>query len=541
MFTSADLIEALRRRWRRSIRPQRPLGEFPPGWQAWFDAMPASVGRVTGVTVASILAIFVVREPVYPRGYESLNRWQAFVRLWRYDWRKPDPDDRGTRIAATLLSLTLHALWLAGLLLLSARYVSDALEEEARRGEESVVQVEFIGEGTPDDAAGGAPVVVAEELQAEASPPQVAEAQPQPAARPPLPAPSQAEPQPAPPMPPQPVEQPLQATETPVPDSTFVVPPMRAIEVPAPTVRAPEARVPDVAMRSLDLPPVPPSLRPLPQREATVPDTPRPVVDAIAREVPMPAPRVELRRVGVDAAVPTPEIRREAPGAAARDIPMRAPSPAAASGNAASTPSATTTAGTQRAGAPQPGSGQGTRAQASATGSGAQPAPGAGASPTPRRADDWGDAARNRPGGTQGLFNADGSPRLAGNTGRVGGGLPPGTITEDYEKIDRMGTWLKRPPIGYEPTSFDRFWVPNETLLQEWVRRSIQEVLIPIPGTGKSIRCAVALLALGGACGLFDPNMKDVEAEARPPPDVPFKPELQEDQGSLAQPPPGTP
>jgi hypothetical protein len=139
------------------------------------------------------------------------------------------------------------------------------------------------------------------------------------------------------------------------------------------------------------------------------------------------------------------------------------------------------------------------------------------------------------------MFDADGRPRLAGSGGgggRVGGGLPPGTITEDYEKIDRMGTWLKRPPIDYEPTAFDRFWIPHETLLQEWVRRSIKEVLIPIPGTSKAIRCAVALLAVGGACGIFDPNMQDVEAEARPPPDIPFKPELQEDQESLARPPP---
>ena len=46
------------------------------------------------------------------------------------------------------------------------------------------------------------------------------------------------------------------------------------------------------------------------------------------------------------------------------------------------------------------------------------------------------------------------------------------------------------------------------------------------------------MLMLGGACGISDPNMLDVEAEARKPPDVPFKPELQQDQESL-RPPPG--
>jgi hypothetical protein len=114
-----------------------------------------------------------------------------------------------------------------------------------------------------------------------------------------------------------------------------------------------------------------------------------------------------------------------------------------------------------------------------------------------------------------------------------GGGLPPGTIEEGIADLDRAGTWLKRAPYDYEPTSFDRFWRPHETLLQEWVRRSIRTVLIPIPGTGKKIRCDVVLLALGGGCGILDPNLNNQNARARPPPDVPFKPELQEDQESL--------
>src|SRR3546814_14232012 len=106
---------------------------------------------------------------------------------------------------------------------------------------------------------------------------------------------------------------------------------------------------------------------------------------------------------------------------------------------------------------------------------------------------------------------------------------------EDFEKIDRHGTWLKRPPFDYTPTAFDRFWVPNETLLQEWVRRSIKEVLIPIPGTSKSITCSVVLLALGGACAITDPNLQDVEAGARAPQGVPFKPQLHENQAQMGK------
>jgi hypothetical protein len=47
----------------------------------------------------------------------------------------------------------------------------------------------------------------------------------------------------------------------------------------------------------------------------------------------------------------------------------------------------------------------------------------------------------------------------------------------------------------------------------------------------------VVLLALGGACDITDPNLQDVEAAARKPPDVPFKPELQENQDALGKPP----
>jgi len=134
------------------------------------------------------------------------------------------------------------------------------------------------------------------------------------------------------------------------------------------------------------------------------------------------------------------------------------------------------------------------------------------------------------------LVDAYGRPRLAGDSARNGGGLPPGTIVEDYANIDRMGAWLKRSPSGYQPSQLEQLWVPHENILEEWVRRSIKNIWIPIPGTNKVIRCTVVLLMLGGGCGISDPNMLDIEATSRPPPDVPFKPELHEDQQSLARP-----
>ncbi|MGD3145527.1 transmembrane repetitive protein, partial [Xanthomonas oryzae pv. oryzicola] len=124
-------------------------------------------------------------------------------------------------------------------------------------------------------------------------------------------------------------------------------------------------------------------------------------------------------------------------------------------------------------------------------------------------------------------------------TGDAGKGAgdrgPPGSETDTWtrDQIAQGGTWLKRPPYGYTPTSLDKYWMPNQTLLQEWVRRGLKKIEIPIPGTTTKISCVVSLLQLGGGCGLSDPNLNDQPATARPPPDVPFKRELQEDKGTL--------
>jgi hypothetical protein len=71
---------------------------------------------------------------------------------------------------------------------------------------------------------------------------------------------------------------------------------------------------------------------------------------------------------------------------------------------------------------------------------------------------------------------------------------------------------------------FDKYWRPtDESLLGEWVRRAIREVEIPIPGTSKRVKCVVSVLQAGGACSLFDPNLNEQPATARPPPDIPVK------------------
>jgi hypothetical protein len=151
--------------------------------------------------------------------------------------------------------------------------------------------------------------------------------------------------------------------------------------------------------------------------------------------------------------------------------------------------------------------------------------------------DDWGAAARDRPGAAQGppgLFDEDGRPRLAD-----GGGVAPGTFEEHVADFGNAGEWMQRPAYPYEPTRFDRFWIPGGTLLEEWVRRGIRELMVPIPGTSKRLKCVVSVLQLGGGCWVSDPNLNEQPSTGRPAPEVPFRPELFEDPAALESAPPG--
>ena len=527
MYSAADLIAALRRRDR--LHPRTPGAV---GWSRWFDVAQGD-GAARGDRVGPLVAVLVGRgAPGSGEPAPVPTRAGAFRALWRQRWDPPLRDERPSRAAAAGSSALLHLLFAVALVWLLATGVVTDPPDRARSGE-AVTQVEFIGTQAPVEPADSVPA------------PQVAPVQPVPRLSPPervtADQPS-IEPPPVTPVPeatPVAETQPLQVTEVPAPDTTFVLPPARTL-----AVATPGLRTPDVALRerSVPTPPVAPPLRPLTE----VGTAPLPSIDATApavmtRDIPLPAPRLRPR---VPVTSPTAPLAPRDVTAVAREIPMpSAPAPptadAPASRVSTATPGATTPAATPGPRADRAGLSPTTPAAAPGSArSAAAVGPSPGGQPASARGDDWGVGGRDRPGGAggaPGLYNPDGSPRLA-NGGRVGGGLPPGTITEDYEKIDRMGTWLKRPPVGYEPTAFDRFWVPHENLLQEWVRRSIKEVLIPIPGTSKRIRCSVALLALGGACGLSDANLQDVEAGARPPPDVPFRPDLQEDQGSLRKP-----
>lgn len=538
---------------RRSLRPERPPGEFPPGWAEWFAAMVERVGAVTGATADAIVAIFVQREPTLPpRASAVLGRWQAFGTLWRQQWHPASRDERWVRFLAWFITFVVHLVF--GVLLIILAYT--AYQETAGQTEDVAVRVQFIGQGAPEEEGGGPPSPRPPDL---VQPDTQQTQQPQ-SAQPPRPQLSEVEtpastieaPQTEPPQREQPqlaqetvepaVQQTLQVTETAKPDETrFRLPPPQPRPIDAivqPSVEVPTLRSEVEALPTSRAPaPVRPIDREQPQRQIAVPQI---AAQATEIEVPQPLPAVRARDLPQQT---TSRAQVQVPSSTAQAESLPMPPGATA---AAQAPSSATA---QPAGAPQapPAPASGTQPASAAAGSGAAPKPGG--LPTPAKGDDWGDAKRNvagqpkggdQTGAKPGLFNADGSVRLppgASGEGPKPYGNAPGSQEQHIADLDRAGKWLERPRFGYEPTRFEKYWVPHETLLQEWVRKGIQKLSIPIPGTSKRIECVVSLLQVGGGCGVSDSEkLFDQPASGRPAPDVPFKPELQEDQDALKKP-----
>jgi hypothetical protein len=555
---------------------------LPYGWGLWLRAL-SPLPRP--FRASEVLAELSQRAPV-PHGgrLPELSFVQAMRRLLWQGWDPAPRDQRWMRWTSAVISALLHLIF--ALLLLWVALIRPPSEPE-QGGESGRVQVAFVGRGTPQQEEGGQPATAepataeaaiaaamanAQAMaQAEADAREPSASAPQPSSTPVPPS----EPQPAPPSPATPaVEQPLQATDVAQATSDFVVPPTSVprtevrvvtrdpqdiavrertvvtVEAPAPrsnlpTPRAvePQLRTPDVSVQERQVAiveaPTPTVTVPGPQVEAAVPQRELQVREREIRPVTAPAvtvatlPAREMTVPGRSAEVAVRE--RAVTNAAPRPSPPSPTAPSStATASAPSTPAGATRAPANRASTP-----------AASPASQAAAAPGNWA--TPNRADDWGAAnhpqdadlngravsATGKSGGS--LFNADGSVRVpgqagAGNTER---GAPGGEKDGwSKERIAQSGTWLKRPPYDYTPTSFDKYWAPNESLLAEWVRKGIKAVEIPIPGTSSTISCVISVLQFGGGCGLSDPNMQDQPAIARPPPDIPFKKELQEDNGS---------
>ena len=535
MFTAADLVDVLigrpqPRLWFRIVE-SRPPGEFPPAWKAWFAMMSERIDAVTGATAEAIVAIFLQRELASPppRAGE-LNRWQSFATLWRQQWQPPEAEDRRVRWAAIVITFVVQIVLLLVLLWLAyARFTGTPPPQ----GEE-VVQVEYVGKGTPEDQGGGPPAgststpAVASRSAAVAHVPPP----PQPPAVASRPTPASAS-ESLPTSAAHAVEQPLQLTQKAIPDTTFVLPPPTPsrVEIPQAQLVVPALQVPTRDVQLIERPPPVRAIQPqLPTASIRAPELKtQPVPIAII------TPAHAVQSTSVEPSPPTPSIAVQ-PKASPASV-QQIPAPGSTATSTSTSPVAQSSKNTPTGVAVQPSGAPATQSgtQPAAMASGHGPAISAkpGALKTPLRGDDWGVSTRNRPGGNagkSGLFNADGSPNLAPGTAQAGGGFPPGSDHWSHDQFDHAGTWLKRPPNDYTPTRFDKVWIPNETLLEQWVRQNIRQVSIPIPGTTKKLHCVVSLLQLGGGCSITDPNLNDQEAVARPPPDIPFKRELQEDQ-----------
>jgi len=537
-------------------------------------------GAVTGAPAEALVSVLAGRPVAGPaRSTPELTRWQAFVALWRQQWNPAEPEDRGVRWLAGSISALCHLLLAAILLWLMYVSLFDAAHAPPK-GEELVVQIEYIGEGTPEQAGGGDEPAPARPTTDPAPPtgpttpsPARPEAPPAPAVAsevtPPRPT-AQALPSAvampdlqvtAPPVierevamsPPVPDAQPLTVSEpTPEAEPEFVLAPTTPrIEAPAVTMPALETTAPSVQV--VDIPRVPrPAVQRLPVQAPGAPVLQARVPEVAERDVPAPMRRPAPRQIRAPD-VATPELQAQVPTVRERDIPpVPQPTPdvsaavaSTAPDKAESTPTAASPTRAATSAPTSPGSADAPPDHAAESGAqvanaGPEELPAPGGWTAPERADDWGAAQREQPGAQRGeppgLYHSDGSVRLAETPGSASPGQPPGTITEEIADLDRAGTWLRRPPTDYEPTAFDKYWRPNETLLEEWVRRSVKTIRIPIPGTNKHIVCQTVLLVVGGGCGIDDPNLNEQPATARPPPDIPFKPELQEGNGSL---PPG--
>jgi hypothetical protein len=514
---AADIIAALQAGKPAPIL-ERHTG-MPYGWGLWLRALTEKLGAIRRDGADAIVRLFAERPvPEAPRRPLALNRLQAFRSMFYQDWGPPLREDRRLRWFAGGVSFFMHLLFVLLLALLAMIKLPPppAAEDESR------VQVEFMGQGTPEEEGGGPPAAQSESAAAAAA----QSATPPAAAAPAESAQASSVPQEEIPVPAPPAaQQNVQVTETPVPTSTFVLPPAtpRSAEIAPPQLKPRELGVPT---REVTVVETPPAQRELPRREIAIPQVTQPAQEVRQREIAAPLP--QIRSVQIPSrAIAAPELR--APSQSVRQIEIAAPNRGAGSSSSTSTTASPSASGDS---ARSPSAQQGTQPNSTASGSSAA-ANRPGGLATPTRGDDWGDSTRNTPGSTTGgragdgpgLFNADGSVRVPsnanGNAARPGA---PGSKQQQRADADRASKWMERPEFPYEPSMFDKYWRPtNESLLAEWVRRNIREVDMKIPGTNKRVRCVVSVLQVGGACSLFDPNLNEQPAVARPPPDIPVK------------------
>jgi len=334
MPTAASLIEALQRRLRLSLRRESPApGEFPPGWQHWFDSLSERGGAVVGATSEAMIATLAQRPLASPpRRAANLNRWQAFATLWRQQWHPPEREDRRLRWVAATFSVLWH-IFVAGALIW-LMYLQFFATRPPPQGED-VTMIEYIGDGTPKDPGGGAqqpsdqprteptppqPPSTSAPPQAAQPPPQVAiSAPPTPELQASVPEVPQRD-VPEPQLPPPTVEQPVTVSKD-VPDSPqiFVLPPTRKRLDDTP--RVPQLEIATRPVPTQDVPtPVQPLSRELPQPQIAAPTVNARPREVAVREVPAPLPQLQMRELPAQP-LPAPQVRSATPQVRIAEIP----------------------------------------------------------------------------------------------------------------------------------------------------------------------------------------------------------------------------
>ena len=538
MTNATDVIAHLLPRKAAPI-VERQTG-LPFGWGLWLRALPERLGRITNEKVDAILGVLASHAPAARRATPFLpGRMLALRSLFYPGWGPPPREERWMRWAAAFSSGMLHLVFFLFLLWVALVQIPPPPDEA---GDSSRVRLEMIGEGSPDETGGA---TQAGETAGE----QTASAAPAARPSPPQPQPGESSPPPTevaaptvamdvPPLPPRDVpvpeiaDQPLQVTDVAEPTRAFVLPSVtpRQPEITQPAQRevgVPTREIPtpvtapvvrrDTPVRAIDVPAMATRDAEVREREMA---TPAPQI----RAVPVPSREVSPRAVATqERNVRQAEVREPSPR------PSPAPAPAVTTPSTTGSSSSPSTAST-RAPSTATAAPRGTTAPTSSN-AGPAPATKPGGWSTPARTDDWGNSRRNVAGDSAadgrdqaGLYNADGSLRVPGNAGEATAqrGAPGGGNDQwTRERLDEAGTWLQRPPYDYEPTSFDKYWVPSESLLAEWVRRNVREVDIPIPGTNMKLKCSISVLQLGGGCGLG--SLFPEPPKARPPPEIPVK------------------
>ncbi len=534
MFGPDDLAAALRSR-RRALRSIRPQGESPflTSWRAWLHAAPTKA--ISPSYPESDLRELLAARPLSrrkPASRMQLTRWQSVRSLFRNRWDSEDDGNRRLRIGSAIASLVINLFFAAMLLwLMYLRFMARPPQEE-----ELAMQVQLIGQGAPDEEGGGTPQPQPEITVARASPRKANATQESAAPESASVAPSQVQVQ---------TEavstMPMQVPQTPVkPAAPQPLPPSTPILVAKPTEAVPKFTQPLQRMSPLPTPVMPPQpelhAQMLPAPQEPKPAEPTPLPSVRTQAVAMPALPTQSR------SVTTADLSQ-----AVRDLPTP-PAPAAAStaASAAATSSASDANAPLRGsaattGAPSTTAGTGTGIQPNGRGVGAGTQAKTGGPPTPLKGDDWGAASRNVAGQPHGAIDgnraggANGSQYDTSGTAKYGADQFVARVKDPYKE----GSWIRRQVRKDDPTMFEPYWVPHENLLEEWVRKGIKEIEIPLGGDGKRvIKCTISILQLGGGCGIGGGinGVKDNPARARKPPAVPFKSKYFDDPSALGAP-----